>query len=148
MEASPVSIAEPGPGAEDPALTVAALLGIADGLGNVLLLDGGDLEPGRLAALLPNAEVIAVGVDRPPPGDGVHHTRVLAGTPLPFQRMSLRGVVTYGDPKGFVPEEIAELLTQGGRWVVMGPGEDAADGLGALGLSVVFESDAAVVVAR
>lgn len=143
-EALPEGGAPAGP---DGAVRLAALLGLADAWGSVLLVGAGaDLANG-LAALVPGVEVVhAVGA--PGGGEGEEPlSRVVAGTPLPLAPGSLRGVALAAGAAGLADEGV-RLLAPGGRLVVEGAPAGAAAGLEAAGLRVLLDQEGWLVAER
>lgn len=131
----------------DEAVRLAALLGLSEAWGSVLLAGAGADLADALAALVPGVEVVhAVGR----PGDGAGEgrlSRLVAGAPLPFAPGSLRGVALGREAAGLV-EEGVRLLAPGGRLVVEGAPAGAADGLAAAGLSVLLDQEGWLVAER
>lgn len=143
-DAGPVAAdAEAG---DEAAVRLAALLGLANAQGTVLVAGAGAALAGRLAALIPGLEVVAF---TPEPGDldaapGV--TR-MAGSParLPFRGGRLRGVALTGGADAAALAEALRVLQAGARLVVRNAPEGTADVLGRLGAQVILDQEGTVV---
>ncbi len=131
----------------DEAVRLAALLGLSEAWGSVLLAGAGADLADALAALVPGVEVVhAVG--RPGAGEGEGRlSRVMAGAPLPFAPGSLRGVALGREAAGLA-EEGVRLLAPGGRLVVEGAPAGAAEGLAAAGLRLLLDQEGWLVAER
>jgi len=144
--------AEPSPAdaevgdAQEAAVRLAALLGLADARGTVLMAGPGAALAGHLAALLPELQVVAF---TPAPGDRAAAPGVtpMAGSlaRLPFRGGKLRGVaLTGGAQEGELAEGLRVLQT-GARLVVENAREGTADALGRLGAQVMLDQEGTVV---
>lgn len=142
---TPEALEAPAPARVDVAH---ALLGVAEGPGEIALLG----EAARFAPLLahrvPNLEFAAVhqavlGWDEAP---GV--SRVVAGSRLPFADRKFRGVLLEGAASAGLLREAARILAPGHRVVVLDAPEGAAGSLMAAGLTVRLDQDGVVVAGR
>lgn len=149
--ASPSDDADrPPSGAADgeAAVRLAALMGVADAQGMVMIVGPGARHAGAVAALVPGLEVIAVS-DRPDvPAEGeAGVSRVVAGPgALPF-RGGLRAAALTGGADDALLREALRVLAPGSRLVADPAPADAAVRLRGLGAEVLLEQDG-VVVAR
>ncbi|MFL5381023.1 MAG: Trm112 family protein [Longimicrobiaceae bacterium] len=136
---------EDDPGA---AVRLAALLGLADARGTVLVAGPGAALAPEIAALVPELEVVALaaapdeGEERP----GV--SRVAAGAALPFRGGTLRGVALTGGADPARLAEAARVLQPGARLVVERAAAGTAEALAALGAQVMLEQEGTVVARR
>ncbi|HEU4559444.1 MAG TPA: Trm112 family protein [Longimicrobium sp.] len=136
-------------GTEDPqeaAVRLAALLGLADAQGTVLVAGPGAALAGDLAALVPELEVVALA---PEPGDldGRAGVTPMAGTtaPLPFRAGKLRGVaLTDGADEAALSEGL-RVLQPGARLVVENAAQGTGEALARLGAQVILEQEGTVV---
>ena len=133
--------------ADDPgaAVRLAALLGLADARGTVLVAGPGAALAAEVAALVPELEVVALaaapaeGEERP----GV--SRVAAGAGLPFRSRTLQGVALTGGADPALLAEGVRVLQPGARLVVEGAPAGAAELLSGLGAQVMLEQEGTVV---
>lgn len=84
--------ADPGPDDPEGALRLAAMLGVTEGPGTLLLLGGPARQAERLVAMVTGVDVVAVhpGLRERPEGEGV--SRLHVSTVLPFFSATFRGV--------------------------------------------------------
>jgi len=138
------------PEASDPegALRLAAFLGVDQGPGMVLLSGAPARHAERLAAMIEEIEVVAdhPGLRAMPERPGV--SRIVMGSPFPFQSGSLRGVALAGEEGVRVLDEAIRLLGPRARLVLLDPPPDSRRALEDRGLEVLLEARPAVVGAR
>jgi len=138
--------ASAGEGGEEAAVRLAALLGLADAQGKVLIAGPGAALAAGVAALVPEVEVIALAAQ---PGDVDGHagvTRMVgASAPLPFRGQSLRGVALTGGAGEAALREGLRVLQPGARLVVEGAAPGTADTLSRLGAQVMLDQEGTVV---
>lgn len=143
----PLPAGEGGPAAPDEAVRLAALLGLTEAWGAVMLVGAGADLAGSLASLVPGVEVVhASGAPEAGTG-GTGVSRVAAGAPLPLAPRSLRGV-SLGRGAAGLMEEAVRVLAPGGRLVVEGAPAGAAEALAAAGLRVLLDQDGWTVAER
>lgn len=139
--------AEADPGPEDPeaALRLAAMLGVREGPGFMLLAGDVAREAGRLAAMIPEMEIVAVhpGLGERDEEPGV--SRMELGATLPFRSASMRGVALQGASAGVWIPEAVRVLGRGGRLVLVDAGSEGPQSAASAGLEVVLATDRAVV---
>jgi len=124
---------------------LAALLGLADARGTVLIAGPGAALAAEVAALVPELEVVALAAE-PDGGDpqpGV--TRIAAGDRLPFRSRTLRGVALTGGAGAARLAEGVRVLQPGARLVVEGAPAGTAGVLAGLGAQVMLEQEGTVV---
>jgi uncharacterized protein YbaR (Trm112 family) len=141
-----VSGEQEGDGAEpsEAAFRVAALLGVADAPVMVLLAGFEPALVAEVAALLPNAQVVASapsGAAGLPPGPSWAWT---AGG-LPFRDGALRGVALGGGAASLLPEAV-RVLARGARLVLDPAPAEARERVEEAGLELLLE-EAGVMVA-
>jgi uncharacterized protein YbaR (Trm112 family) len=129
------------------ALRFAALLGLLEGAGYVLLAGGGVVMAPALAALIEGLEVVALDpvVATWPEERGV--SRIGAVGALPLYSGSMRGVVLTGGAESLL-EEAARVLVPGGRLVVEPASTGAAARAEAAGLQVRVREGEVLVAVR
>jgi uncharacterized protein YbaR (Trm112 family) len=133
-------------GGEEAALRLAALLGLAEAKGMVLVAGPGAALAGRMAALVEGVEVIAVS-PVPTPADAPGVSAVAAGAVLPLRDRVLTGAALTGSASVEMVAEALRVLRPGARLVVTEAGEGTAGWLRGAGAGVLLEQDG-VVVAR
>ena len=127
---------------------IAALLGVTEGPGNLCLLGDMAGHAQAVADLVPGVEVVAItrGLQNEGDSDGV--SRLVVGSPLPFQTRSLRGVALFAAEGPGRAGEITRVVARFGRVVVWGDGEGWGEALEAEGLDVLISEERAVVATR
>jgi uncharacterized protein YbaR (Trm112 family) len=135
-------VAAGGAGDRESAVRLAALLGLAEARGTVLVAGPMAVHAGELSSVVPDVEVVAVDGE---PGARVSALRVTGV--LPVRSRSLGGVVLSGG-RAELLEEGARVLGPGGRLVLEPAPDDAVERVAAAGLVVVVEEGGAVVAER
>jgi uncharacterized protein YbaR (Trm112 family) len=135
------------PAREDPeaAMRLAALVGVQEGPGLVLVAGAAAGHAARIAELVPEIEVIAVHPDLQAVGESDGVSRMAVAAPLPFQSGSLRGAVLEGGASGALLSETLRSLAPGARLVCLGIGDDTAGEIRARGGEVLLQSETALV---
>jgi uncharacterized protein YbaR (Trm112 family) len=137
---APLPPVSPAP-AVDPAETerLAALLGVAEGPGNIALVGPLSAHAGGLADRIPGVEVIAIGSEARAQEEREGVSRLAADALLPFHPWSLRALALSAGSAALLehPKELAALVPRGGRVVVEAPAADAAERLAAAGARVL-----------
>ncbi len=132
--------------AQEGAVRLAALLGLADAQGTVLVAGPGAALAGDVAALVPELEVVALAAE---PGDGAVRPGVtpMAGAtaPLPFRAGKLRGVAFTGGADETPLAEGVRVLQPGARLVVENAAPGTGEALARLGAQVILEQEGTVV---
>jgi len=127
------------------ALKVAALLGVREGPGFLLLTGPHVTHASRLAAMIEGVEVLAgdpgLCAVREQPGV----TRMWLGDRLPFQAASLRGLVLHGEDAEGLLEEGVRVLSSGGRLVYFSPPPSARARMEAARMELLLEADTVLV---
>lgn len=140
----PEAAAAEGDGEE--AVRLAALLGLAEAKGMVLVAGPDAALAGAIAALVEGVEVIAVS-PIPTPADAAGVSAVAAGAVLPFRDRVLMGAAVTGNASTEMLAEALRVLRPGARLVVTRAAEGTAEWLRGAGAGVLLEQDG-VVVAR
>ncbi len=142
--------ASPGLPADDPekALRLAALLGVREGPGHLLVMGEPAAQAERVAAMVESIEVVAVhpGFEGTDEVAGVSRIRV--GNVLPLQSYAMRGVALEG---AFVTSHLDEglrVIPPGARLVLLGAPEGTRETLEARGLELLLATDRALVAER
>jgi uncharacterized protein YbaR (Trm112 family) len=138
---------EPAAAHEEPeaAVRLAALLGVEEGPGLVLLMGPAAGHAVRLAEMLPEIEVIAIypDVGRGRESEGV--SRMAVGDRLPFRTGSVRGAVLEGGTREALLSEALRSLSPGSRLVCLRTGSGTAAEIAAHGGKVLLKSETALV---
>ncbi|CAN5655601.1 hypothetical protein BH23GEM11_BH23GEM11_11320 [soil metagenome] len=151
--------ADPGPDDAEGALRLAAMLGVREGPGTLLLAGAPARQADRLVAMIEGVEVIALhpGLRERQEVAGV--SRIHAGRRLPFFSMTFRGVA-LGEAWGETHVEEAFRVAAPGSRVVVELPDPEQDGAAAgrrddvvgkvtrLGRELLLETDRLVVVSR
>ncbi|HYJ79453.1 MAG TPA: Trm112 family protein [Longimicrobiaceae bacterium] len=144
---SPQSAVRSGEDPAEEAVRLAALLGLADVHGTVLIAGPGAALAGAVSTLVPEVEAVALTA-APPADDGAPGVSRMAGGPaLPFRDRSLRGVALTGGADDALLSEGVRVLSPGSRLVVHPAPPGTAGRLAAGGAGVILDQDG-VVVAR
>jgi hypothetical protein len=138
----------PGGSVREGAIRLAALLGLAEGDGNVLIL--GDLSESvaALAEVVEDIEVVAVATK---PGGGparLGTTRIVAGDRLPFYSASVRAVAFLTGARIEWLDEALRVLSTAGRLVIEGASAEIAARVRELNLAILAEEDGTIVAIR
>lgn len=132
---------------QEAAVRIAALLGLAQPGGMVLLAGpGADLAP-ALAPLAPGTEFVALHPEPPAGGESEGVTRVAAGRGIPFASRSLRGVALTGGASAALVADALRAVAPGGRVMVEGAGPETVAAVEEAGAELLLHQDA-VVLAR
>lgn len=155
-EPQPAALQELHEGDAEGGLRLAAMLGVQSGPGMLLLLGGPVSQASRLAAMIPEIEVVALhaGMRGWPEAAGV--SRGMAGATLPFFTHTMRGVAmgVSSDAPAEV-SELARVLAPGGRLVIQAEDADPATGLAPwraaleeIGLELLLATDRMLVAQK
>ncbi len=138
----------PLPGSDDAPTTVAAMLGVAEGPGHLVLVGEVARHARALAGVVEGAEVVGVSESLRgwPEEEGV--SRIASDAGLPFYSRKIRGVALQGPEAEDFLDEAARVVGPRSRVAVLdAPGGTRAR-LEDRGLSIVLEDRGAVVAVR
>lgn len=143
---SPLTADDP-PAEEDPeaAVRLAALLGVGEGPGLVLLMGSVAGHAAQLAELLPEIEVIAAHPALRGERESSGVSRMALADRLPFRSGSVRGAVVEGRGARPLLGEVLRSLTPGARVVCLETGEGTAAEITGHGGGLVLQSETALV---
>lgn len=137
--------------AGEEAVRLAALLGLAEGGGTVVVAGPSAAVAGRIREVVEGVSVVSVvsvtGSSGIGARGGVGVSRLLADVRIPLREGALRGVALTGEWASRL-EEGARLVSGAGRLVVEPAPADARERLEAVGMDVLLEQDGVVVAAR
>ena len=131
---------------QEAAVRIAALLGLAQPGGTVLVAGPGALLAPDLAPLAAGTEFVAL-LPAPAGGAGEGVTRMAVGPRLPFADRSVRAMALTGGADDVALAEALRVVAPGGRVMVEGAGPEVAAAFVAAGAEVLLEQDG-VVLAR
>lgn len=152
LRAPPREELAPGDGAPDPGdreegFRLAALLGVKEGPGRLLLAGpAGRLAP-PLVALVEGIEVVTLDPRLREWEEAPGITRMVARPGIPFQDGALRGAALSGEEGAELVDEAARTVAPGGRVVVVDAADDAPERAEDAGLELLLVADEGVVVA-
>jgi uncharacterized protein YbaR (Trm112 family) len=129
-------------------LQVAALLGIREGPGFLLLSGSSASHAQAIASMIEEIEIVTThpGLRSADEAPGV--SRIAVGSVLPFRSHTFRGIVLDGESIRSHLEEGARTLAIGGRLVVLDPTSGAAAEIREMGFDLLLEVEAALVGVR
>lgn len=136
---------------EEEVLKLAALLGVREGPGNLVLVGPAARAAPALAKLLERVEVVTVASDLQGWEEEPGVSRMVAGPTLPFYGRRIRGVLLDGDAGDPYLDDAPRVVGPGGRLVVLHPRRDRERIRARLrdeGLELVLDEPEAVVAAR
>jgi uncharacterized protein YbaR (Trm112 family) len=148
LRTAPATPGAPPPAPNDPerAFRLAALSGIADRQGTLLVAGAEPDMVEEMARLLPNAQLVGIGST--PPGRTGSVSWVLAGGGLPFRDRSLLAAAILGPPDPAVLTDLARVMLPGGRLVLDGAGAEAAASLGRAEWTLLLDQEGVAVASR
>lgn len=144
----PLVASEPAEPSVDEALRIAALMGVAEGPGLLMVIGPGAGNALRLSEMVEGVEVIAVStalagnIEQP----GV--SRIGMGSRIPFRTRSMRGVALTGAAARELIEEAARVAAPRSRVVVFSGGAGIAERLEESGLRIIAKDGRATVAER
>lgn len=139
-----------GPGVSDPdeVMRVAAMLGVAEGPGFVLLVGPMAWSARSLADLVEGLEVVAAGIGLESEEERMGVNRIAVGGRLPFYDRSLRAVALSGAAATEREAEGARVVKPGGRLVLEPAAAGAAERLEGAGFHIVVREGDTLVAER
>lgn len=128
---------------EEVAFRAAALIGLGQGTGTVLLVNASPELVDSVGRLLPNAQV--VGASRAEATRSPSAGWTVFGRSLPFRDRSLRGLVVFGPPPAGLLAEAARVLAPDARVVLTHSSVEDAQRIAEAGLTVILEQEGVLV---
>lgn len=134
--------------ADEAVMKLAALLGVSEGPGHLVLAGPVARRARELAGLVPDVEVVGVSAELRawPEESGV--SRLAAGPGLPFFSRTIRGVALSGGAADDLLDEAARVVAAHGRVVLLDPASGEKERLGQAGLHVVLDDGGVIVASR
>lgn len=133
---------------DEPMMRLAALLGVTDGPGFVLLVGAPAAHAAALADMVPGLEVVAAADEARAWQERAGVSRIGVAGRLPFYNRQLRGIALTGTGRGELLEEAVRALGPLARLVLLDAPPDAAESVRALGLTVLAQQGDTLVAAR
>jgi len=135
-------------GSPDEALELAALLGVVEGPGNLVLLGSLAGVAPALAGMIPGIEIVAVDPRLSGWTEAPGVSRMAVGPGLPFRSRSLRGIaLSCAEGEGLLQEAI-RAVARLGRVVVQGAQPGAREILAAEAMEILLDSNGVAVGQR
>ncbi len=142
------SNSEPEVAADGRALRTAALMGVTDGPGMLLIKGPSACLARSVAELVPDVEVVAIDPSLRRDPEVLRVSRLMAGPAIPFFSGTMKGVLLSGLMEARDIQEGSRVLAPGGRLVLEEPPQAARDGLESAGLKVLLEEQGVLVCQR
>lgn len=150
QEPAAAESSEAGSGMEDPAeaLRLAALMGVTEGPGTLLLVGPSALHGGSVSRLIPGIEVVGMdpGLRFLPQQEGV--SRLVSRPGIPFSSGTFLGVTLSGPFEGGLVMEALRVLSPLGRIALRGPSPEVSALLKEGGLQILLEEDGFLVAQK
>lgn len=143
----PAPASTTGPVESEEPLRLAALMGITEGPGTLLVTGPSARHAPGIAALVEGVEVVGLDLGLAGIEESDGFSRMAAGPGIPFFQGTFQGIVLSGKVGGGEVEEAARVLASGRRMVVLECSPEASEKVRELGLEVMLE-EAGVLVAR
>jgi len=137
-----------GAGSHEAAVRMAALLGVTEGPGTLLVKGPAASLAGGLAALVGGVEVVAMDPSLRFSAEEEGVSRMVARPGLPFFSGSLRGVLLSGAMEDHDIREAVRVLVPRGRVAVMGAPPEARSRLEEEGTRILLHEEGVVVGER
>lgn len=132
----------------DEATRVAALLGVREGPGHLVLVGPVARVAPHLAAMLENVEVVTISGELRAWEEATGVSRLAAGPGLPFYSRRIRGVVLDGAAGRPYLDHALRVVGPGGRVVVLDAPDGARAALEDAGLETVLDDRGVVAAVR
>ncbi len=131
--------AAPAPPDDAVAERLQALLGVAEGPGQIVVVGPAAVHAPALARRTPDVEVVAVSPALAGAEEAPRVSRLAARPGLPFFPRTFRGVVLSGDASPRLLDEAVRVLAPGARVVVLDAGEEVRARLEAAGVTPLLD---------
>lgn len=133
---------------EEEVLRIAALLGVREGPGHLVLVGPSARAAPGLARMLERVEVVTVAPDLRVWDEDAGVSRMVAGPGLPFFSRGVRGVLLDREAGAPYLDEALRVVGPGGRVAVLRPDERAGNRIRVAGLELVLDQEPEVIVAE
>jgi len=139
---------EPGEVDQEEAYRLAALMGVAEGPGTLVLVGAVARHANALADIVAGVEIVAVDGDMSRWPETPHVSRMVSRPGLPFYSETLRAAAVDGALGAVWVEEAARVTARLGRVVVTDATDEAGAVLEEAGLTVLASEAGTIVAAR
>jgi hypothetical protein len=129
-------------------MKIAALLGVTEGPGLVLVTGPGAAHAGVIADLIPGLEMIAAWAPLAAEPERAGVSRLAAARGLPIRSASMRGVALTAAPADAELAEAARVLAPRARVVVASGATEVAEQLTERGLRILAQDESTTVAER
>lgn len=133
---------------DDDAVRLAALLGVSEGPGFVLLVGEPAVHADAIADMIPGLEVIAATDTARTWNERAGVSRIGIARTLPFLGRKLHGIALAGDATDALLDEAARALAPLARLVLFDAPAETTARLAGLGLGILAQQDGTIVAAR
>src|SRR4051812_46101445 len=132
-------------GDAEAAVRLAALMGLADARGTVLVAGPGAALANAIAGIVPEGEVVAFTAGPPGGEERAGVSRMVGGGRFPFRDATLRGVALTGGGDDAALMEGLRVLQPGARLVVENAAPGTAERIAAMGAQVMLDQEGTIV---
>jgi len=129
-------------------LRAAALMGVTEGPGTLLMSGPVALFAPEVARMVEGVEVVAMHPDLEAQSETPGVSRMIAGPGIPFFSATMKAIFLSGPSDGREILEACRVLVPEGRLVLDDKPEHAGDLLGSAGLEVIFEEEGVLIGQR
>jgi uncharacterized protein YbaR (Trm112 family) len=133
---------------QESTLRLAALLGVTEGPGTLLLVGPEAVYSGALADLIGQVEIVGTDPSLAAMEEREGVSRLAAWPRIPFFSDAFRGVLLSGEAAQTMLKEAARTVAPKGRVVIMKADPDTRGALESLGLNVLLEEEGVVVAVK
>lgn len=131
---------------EEAILRIAALLGVKEGPGHLVLAGPSARAAQALADMIERVEVVTVAPDLRAWRENAGVSRIAAGPGLPFLSRRIRALLLDGEAGAPYLGDALRVVGPGGRVAVLGPGEGVRERIQAAGLDLLLDRAPEVIV--
>ena len=127
---------------------MAALLGVAEGPGTLLIKGPAVRFATGLAQLIDGVEVVAIGADLMEGEESEGVSRMVAGHRIPFSSGTFRGILLSGEVAALDFDEAVRAVGPSGRIVVLDTPPESEEWVEAHGLNVLLQEGRVLITQR
>jgi hypothetical protein len=130
---------------EEEAVRLAALMGVSEGPGSLLIRGPDARLAGRVSRLVEGIEVVALDPNQIGADETQGVSRIVSGSRLPFFSDSFRAVLLSGEVTGHDLDEAVRVTAPLGRVVTLQTSSRVQQRVEALGLTVLLQEEGVLV---